>query len=103
MRELQENERLTNLDCKFVVAYFTAPWCGPCRKMSPMVERFAKEAPPCVLVVKVLVNDCESECRRHEIDSIPCIKVFREKTCLQTLKGICDEATFCDLVAQCTD
>ncbi len=59
-----------------VLVDFWAPWCGPCRALSPTIEKIASETEGKVKVVKVNVDD------------IPTIILFKEGKVVDTLVGL---------------
>ncbi len=56
---------------------FWAPWCGLCRMMGPVIEKFAEEFDGKYIVGKVNVDDEEELAGQFNIMSIPTIKVFK--------------------------
>lgn len=54
-----------------------APWCGPCRKVSPVLERLAGEFAGRLKLVKVDVDDSPGLARRFEALSIPTLVVLQ--------------------------
>jgi thioredoxin len=58
-----------------VVVDFWAPWCGPCRIVSPQVELLASEHPE-LRVAKLDVDKAPEIAARYEVYSIPTIVRF---------------------------
>jgi len=61
-----------------VVVDFWAPWCGPCRMVSPVIEKLAGKYSGKVKVVKVNVDDNQALAMKSNIMSIPTIMLFKE-------------------------
>ncbi len=57
---------------------FWAPWCGPCRIMSPVVEDLAKTLRHEARVYSVNIDEAPQAAGRLEIHSIPTLVVFRD-------------------------
>ena len=60
-----------------VVVDFWAPWCGPCRMVSPILDRLAEDRPGEVKVVRVNVDEAPSLAQRYRAQSIPTLVVLR--------------------------
>ncbi len=54
-----------------------APWCGPCRAVSPVLESLARELAGRVKLVKVNVDGSPALARRFQAQSIPMLLVLR--------------------------
>ncbi len=56
---------------------FWAPWCGPCRMVSPALERIATDLAGQIKLVKVNVDTAPTLQQRFGIASIPTLMVFK--------------------------
>jgi thioredoxin len=60
-----------------VIVDFWAPWCQPCRVVSPIVEQIAAMRQGSYKVVKVNIDDEPALAQQYEVQSIPMIGLFR--------------------------
>ena len=69
-------EEVMNSD-KPVLLDFWAPWCGPCRMVSPILEEIANERPD-IKVVKVNVDEEQELAMNFRVRSIPMLVVMKD-------------------------
>ena len=80
------NEEIANSD-SIVVVDFWAPWCGPCRMLSPVIEELAKEMGKEVKFAKVNVDENPMISSKYRIASIPTVMVFNKDKVQETMVG----------------
>jgi thioredoxin len=59
-----------------VVVDFWAPWCGPCRVVSPILDDLARQHKDRVEFVKLNVDDNPATASRYNVLSIPTVILF---------------------------
>jgi thioredoxin 1 len=59
-----------------VLADFTAAWCGPCKKLAPLVEEIAGEYSGRLKVVKVDVDKARTVAAKFAVMSVPTLILF---------------------------
>jgi len=71
-----------------VLIDFWAPWCGPCRQITPMIEELAAENEGAVKIGKVNVDDSPKTAMAYQVNSIPTLIVFKGGEPVQRFVGV---------------
>ena len=82
---------------KPVVVYFWAEWCGPCKKLSPILEEVAEELDGEVTIAKVNVDEERNLGAMFQIMSIPNVLIFNHGEKVDEFVGLRSKD---DIVAQ---
>lgn len=99
MSSLTEPVVLTDSNFKSEIAKYSvllvdfwAPWCGPCRMVSPIIEQLAKEYSGRVAFGKVNVDENQMISASFGIQSIPTMMIFRGGKAVDVMIGAMPKA-----------
>ena len=93
------NSEVLNSD-KVILLDFWADWCGPCRMLSPIVDKLAEEMPE-IKVGKVNVDEQPNLASMFGIDSIPTLAVVQDRHTLTGMVGVHDKADIKAMLEKC--
>ena len=72
---------------KLVLAYFWASWCGPCKLVSPSVEKVATEYSDRLKVVKMEVDHNLETVHSYKVEGLPALRLFGKEKLLLSHEG----------------
>lgn len=77
-----------------VLVDFWAPWCSPCRQLTPTIEQLATEYDGKVKVGKLNVDDNPETASGYGIESIPYVLVFKDGQVVDRVLGVRPKSQF---------
>jgi len=61
-----------------VLVDFSAPWCGPCKQMTPIIEELATQYEGKVKFVKINIEEAQELATQYMVMSIPSLILFKD-------------------------
>ncbi|MDE6139058.1 MAG: thioredoxin [Candidatus Gastranaerophilales bacterium] len=76
-----------------VVVDFWATWCGPCRKLSPVIDEIAQSYDGKVKFVKVNIEESIETAKKYSISGLPSLLVFKNGEAIERMTGLMPKST----------
>ena len=84
-------DKLISSKTPVLIDYY-APWCGPCKKMEPILSKLSNEFAGKVEIVRVNVDEAAGVVKSQKIDNIPVVSSFKNGSEIKRVNGFQDEA-----------
>ena len=65
-----------------------APWCGPCRRMGPIIDELDKDMAGKVAVGKLNTDENQAIAMQYDINAIPTLLIFKDGVAQEPLVGL---------------
>ncbi len=76
-----------------VLVDFWATWCGPCRKLGPVVDEISEAYDGKVKFVKVNVEQSIETAKKYSISGLPSLLVFKNGEAVERMAGLMPKST----------
>jgi thioredoxin 1 len=81
-----------------VLVDFYADWCGPCRSLSPVIEKLAKKYEGKLKVCKINVDEADEIAGTYNVSSIPTVMLFQNGRVVDQFLGALPEPLIEDFI-----
>ena len=85
---------------KLIVVDFWAPWCGPCKQLTPVLEKIVNGSDK-VTLVKINIDENQQIATQLRIQSIPTVYAFKDKQISNAFQGVLPEKQIIEFIEKC--
>ena len=73
---------------ELTIVDFWAPWCGPCRKLGPVLDEVAQEFECKIKVVKLNTDENLKTAKEFSVSGLPTLLMFKDGKAVERLVGL---------------
>ena len=86
---------------KLIVVDFWAPWCGPCKQLTPILEKIVSKSGDKITLVKINIDENQQIAAQLRIQSIPTVYAFKDKQIVNAFQGVIPEGQIIEFIEKC--
>ncbi len=86
---------------KLIVVDFWAPWCGPCKQLTPILEKIISKSGNKISLVKINIDENQQIAAQLRIQSIPTVYAFKDKQIVNAFQGVIPEGQIIEFIEKC--
>jgi putative thioredoxin len=86
-----------------VLVDFWASWCGPCKQLTPVLEKLVLQAGGLVKLVKVNADENQDLCQQLRVQSLPTVYAFKNGQPVDAFMGALPESQVKAFIEKLTD
>jgi thioredoxin 1 len=98
VNELSLNESLSYKELSVIDVW--APWCGPCKQLSPILEEVNKEVGDSVFIGKLNADDNMEACKTYNVRNIPTLLLFKNGELVDRMSGLKSKKEILDFISK---
>ena len=86
---------------KLIIVDFWAPWCGPCKQLTPILEKVVTGSDEKLTLVKINIDENQQIASQLRIQSIPTVYAFKDKQIVNAFQGVLPEGQIIEFIEKC--
>lgn len=83
---------------RVILVDFWAPWCGPCKQLSPILENIINDCEGRVYLAKINIDENQKIAAQLRIQSIPAVYAFKNKQLADAFQGVLPQKKLLNLL-----
>jgi len=95
------NQVIEASENKLIIVDFWAPWCGPCKQLTPILEKIVSKLEDKVTLVKINIDENQQIAAQLRIQSIPTVYAFKDKQIANAFQGVIPENQIIEFIEKC--
>tara|TARA_B110000438_G_C15672482_1_gene588762 strand:+ start:77 stop:943 length:867 start_codon:yes stop_codon:yes gene_type:complete len=81
-----------------ILVDFWAPWCGPCKQLTPLLEKIISSAKGKVKLIKINIDENKQIASQMRIQSIPAVFAFKDGQPVDAFQGVIPEKKIIEFI-----
>ena len=81
-----------------ILVDFWAPWCGPCKQLTPVLEKITNKANGKVKLIKINIDENQQISAQLKIQSIPAVFAFKDGAPIDAFQGVIPEKKIIEFI-----
>ena len=81
------NSKVINSE-KMTIVDFYADWCGPCRKLSPIMDEIEQELSDKIKFTKINTDENIDAAREYQVSGLPTLLLFKDGKVVERMVGL---------------
>ena len=93
-----EEKVLNESSNSLILVDFWAPWCGPCKQLTPLLEKIINKAKGKVKLIKINIDENQQIATQLRIQSIPAVFAFKDNKPVDAFQGVIPEKKIVEFI-----